>query len=284
MPQQIASGVDLARLHGFVKSGWHPVKAGFESWTSTMKTYLKSLESAGMLEFADQRLVLCPRNSGPLLLGCFASDPDIFVLDEPTTGMMLRQRAWFCELMHHSASPSKKSVLMITHDPEEALTTGSEYSFGSWPALLGDALTSMIKEREGDHVWFIPADFMQRPLLAMVAMSLFPVLGIFFDFIFRVCWWVYTLSHVSAEMLWLFLGIFHALNYDHCHYSWVFLIFADPATLWRSGRQFVHWFVLCSTDAWWWKSRMSLTVFVCLHFNHYGWTGDALFCDCLSLY
>ena len=49
----------------------------------------------------------------------FASDPDIFVLDEPTTGMDAGTTATFYELMHHSAHKHGKSVLMITHDPEE---------------------------------------------------------------------------------------------------------------------------------------------------------------------
>ena len=49
----------------------------------------------------------------------FASDPDIFVLDEPTTGMDATTKSDFYELMHHSAHHHQKSVLMITHDPEE---------------------------------------------------------------------------------------------------------------------------------------------------------------------
>ena len=46
-------------------------------------------------------------------------DPDIFVLDEPTTGMDAGTANTFYELMHHSAHNHGKSVLMITHDPEE---------------------------------------------------------------------------------------------------------------------------------------------------------------------
>ena len=49
----------------------------------------------------------------------FASDPDIFVLDEPTTGMDAGSKDEFYELMHHSAHHHGKAVLMITHDPEE---------------------------------------------------------------------------------------------------------------------------------------------------------------------
>jgi zinc transport system ATP-binding protein len=49
----------------------------------------------------------------------FASDPDIFILDEPTTGMDAGTTETFYELMHHSAHKHGKSVLMITHDPDE---------------------------------------------------------------------------------------------------------------------------------------------------------------------
>lgn len=53
------------------------------------------------------------------LLVFSALDPDIFVLDEPTTGMDAGTANTFYELMHHSAHNHGKSVLMITHDPEE---------------------------------------------------------------------------------------------------------------------------------------------------------------------
>ena len=60
----------------------------------------------------------CPGSAWPLP-GTAASDPDIFVLDEPTTGMDATTKSDFYELMHHSAHHHQKSVLMITHDPEE---------------------------------------------------------------------------------------------------------------------------------------------------------------------
>ncbi|XFE28319.1 ABC transporter ATP-binding protein [Listeria innocua] len=49
----------------------------------------------------------------------FATDPDLFVLDEPTTGMDEESRNEFYRLLRHSAHVHGKSVLMITHDHED---------------------------------------------------------------------------------------------------------------------------------------------------------------------
>ena len=46
----------------------------------------------------------------------FASDPDLFILDEPTTGMDDVSRSEFYRLMHHAAHKHGYAVLMITHD------------------------------------------------------------------------------------------------------------------------------------------------------------------------
>ena len=81
----------------------------------------KAIEQVGMLEFKDREP---SRLSGgqkqrAVIARIFALDPDIFVLDEPTTGMDAGTANTFYELMHHSAHNHGKSVLMITHDPEE---------------------------------------------------------------------------------------------------------------------------------------------------------------------
>ena len=49
----------------------------------------------------------------------FATDPDLFILDEPTTGMDETSRGDFYELLRHNAHVHNKGILMITHDHED---------------------------------------------------------------------------------------------------------------------------------------------------------------------
>ena len=82
---------------------------------------LASLTAVGMLEHRDKSLGALSggQKQRAVIARMFASDPDIFVLDEPTTGMDAGSKDEFYELMHHSAHHHGKAVLMITHDPEE---------------------------------------------------------------------------------------------------------------------------------------------------------------------
>ncbi|VRN39815.1 ATP-binding protein, Mn [Streptococcus pneumoniae] len=50
----------------------------------------------------------------------FATDPDLFVLDEPTAGMDKASRERFYHLLHHACAHHGKAILMVTHE-EEAL-------------------------------------------------------------------------------------------------------------------------------------------------------------------
>ncbi len=52
----------------------------------------------------------------------FATDPDLFILDEPTTGMDEQSRNEFYQLLQHSAHEHGKAILMITHDHEDIKT------------------------------------------------------------------------------------------------------------------------------------------------------------------
>ena len=170
-----------------MKSGRYPRKGWFRRLNHHDEEHiLASLSAVGMLEHRDKPLGALSggQKQRAVIARMFASDPDIFVLDEPTTGMDAGSKDEFYELMHHSAHHHGKSVLMITHDPEEV----SHYADRNIhlvrnKILHGVALMSMRKMEVRTMLSLFQYDFMQRALLAMVAMSLFsPILGVIFDF------------------------------------------------------------------------------------------------------
>ena len=124
LPQQIASfnAGFPSTVYEFVKSGRYPRQGWFRRLTKhDLEHVQRALESVGMWENRHKQI---GRLSGgqkqrAVIARIFASDPDIFVLDEPTTGMDAGTANTFYELMHHSAHKHGKSVLMVTHDPEE---------------------------------------------------------------------------------------------------------------------------------------------------------------------
>lgn len=124
LPQQIASfnAGFPSTVYEFVKSGRYPRKGWFRHLNEHDEKHIKaSLESVGMWEHRDKRIgsLSGGQKQRAVIARMFASDPDIFVLDEPTTGMDAGSKDEFYKLMHHSAHQHGKAVLMITHDPEE---------------------------------------------------------------------------------------------------------------------------------------------------------------------
>ena len=124
LPQQIASfnAGFPSTVYEFVKSGRYPRQGWFRRLTKYDEEHIKaSLDSVGMWEHRDKRLgsLSGGQKQRAVIARMFASDPDIFILDEPTTGMDSGTKEDFYKLMHHSAKKHGKSVLMITHDPEE---------------------------------------------------------------------------------------------------------------------------------------------------------------------
>ena len=124
LPQQIASfnaGFPSTVLE-FVRSGRYPRKGWFRRLTAHDEEHVKkSLDSVGMWEHREKKLgsLSGGQKQRAVIARMFASDPDIFILDEPTTGMDSGTKDDFYKLMHHSAKKHGKAVLMITHDPDE---------------------------------------------------------------------------------------------------------------------------------------------------------------------
>lgn len=124
LPQQVASfnAGFPSTVHEFVQSGRYPRQGWFRKLTPHDQEHVKlSLEAVGMWEHRHARLgeLSGGQKQRAVIARMFASDPDIFILDEPTTGMDAASKQDFYRLMHHSAKNHGKAVLMITHDPED---------------------------------------------------------------------------------------------------------------------------------------------------------------------
>lgn len=124
LPQQVASfnAGFPSTVYEFVKSGRYPRNGWFRRLTKHDEEHIKaSLESVGMWESRNKRIgsLSGGQKQRVVIARMFASDPDVFVLDEPTTGMDSGTTETFYQLMNHSAHKHGKAVLMITHDPEE---------------------------------------------------------------------------------------------------------------------------------------------------------------------
>ncbi|MGT2933436.1 metal ABC transporter ATP-binding protein [Streptococcus catagoni] len=124
LPQQVASfnAGFPSTVYEFVKSGRYPRSGWFRRLNQHDAEHIKaSLESVGMWDNRHKKIgsLSGGQKQRVVIARMFASDPDIFVLDEPTTGMDSGTTETFYNLMNHSAHKHGKAVLMITHDPDE---------------------------------------------------------------------------------------------------------------------------------------------------------------------
>jgi zinc transport system ATP-binding protein len=124
IPQQIASfnvGFPSTVLE-LVRSGRYPKGRWFKKLTERDHEHVKkALEAVGMWDMRNKRIgeLSGGQKQRISLARIFATDPDLFILDEPTTGMDEKSRSNFYRLLRHSAHQHGKAILMITHDHED---------------------------------------------------------------------------------------------------------------------------------------------------------------------
>ncbi|MEG2644478.1 MAG: metal ABC transporter ATP-binding protein, partial [Enterococcus sp.] len=124
IPQQVASfnvGFPSTVLE-LVESGRYPQGKWFKKLSARDHAHVKkALESVDMWNMRNKKVgeLSGGQKQRISLARLFAKDPDLFILDEPTTGMDEKSRNDFYELLRHSAHAHGKSILMITHDHDD---------------------------------------------------------------------------------------------------------------------------------------------------------------------
>lgn len=124
IPQQIASfnaGFPSTVLE-LVRSGRYPKNRWFKKLTQLDHDHVqKALEAVGMWEMRHKQIgeLSGGQKQRISLARMFATDPDLLVLDEPTTGMDEKSRLDFYRLLRHNAHEHQRAILMITHDHAE---------------------------------------------------------------------------------------------------------------------------------------------------------------------
>ncbi|WP_028400211.1 metal ABC transporter ATP-binding protein [Ectobacillus panaciterrae] len=125
VPQQVASfnvGFPSTVLE-LVQSGRFPNGKWFRSLTKQDHEHVKqALLGVDMWNFRHRKIgeLSGGQKQRICIARVLASEPDILVLDEPTTGMDFESRNHFYQLMRHHVKEHGRSVIMVTHDLEEA--------------------------------------------------------------------------------------------------------------------------------------------------------------------
>ncbi|MDH6364251.1 zinc transport system ATP-binding protein [Enterococcus sp. PF1-24] len=124
IPQQVAAfnAGFPSTVHELVCSGRYPRGRWFKKLTEKDYQHVeKALKAVNMWEMRDKRIgeLSGGQKQRISLARIFATDPDLFILDEPTTGMDVQSRKEFYKLLRHNAHAHDKGILMITHDHED---------------------------------------------------------------------------------------------------------------------------------------------------------------------
>ncbi|MHC5246972.1 metal ABC transporter ATP-binding protein [Enterococcus sp. LJL120] len=124
IPQQVASfnaGFPSTVLE-LVRSGRYSRGRWFKRLTQKDHQHVqRALESVDMWNMRNKKIgeLSGGQKQRISLARIFATDPDLFILDEPTTGMDEQSRKEFYRLLRHNAHVHNKGILMITHDHED---------------------------------------------------------------------------------------------------------------------------------------------------------------------
>ena len=123
VPQNVSSfnaGIP-STVQKLVESGRYSKCGWFKHLTNADQEHVtKALESVGMENYRHHKIgeLSGGQKQRISLARIFAMDPDVFVLDEPTTGMDIESRKSFYRLLKHQVKYHKKAILMVTHEDD----------------------------------------------------------------------------------------------------------------------------------------------------------------------
>lgn len=106
----------------FVASGRYPQNRWFKRLDANDWAHVESaLEAVDVLDLVDSKIgeLSGGQKQRINLARVIAMDPDIYVLDEPTTGMDKKSRIKLYDQLKYSSQVEGKTILMITHADEE---------------------------------------------------------------------------------------------------------------------------------------------------------------------
>ncbi|MDE5051265.1 metal ABC transporter ATP-binding protein [Niallia taxi] len=124
VPQQISSFnvgfpstvLELVRSGRYQKKKWYKRLEEHDH-----KAVQVALEMVGMWEFRKKKVgdLSGGQKQKIIIARVLASEPDLLVMDEPTTGMDAESRKGFYEFMRHQVNSHNRTVVMVTHDQDE---------------------------------------------------------------------------------------------------------------------------------------------------------------------
>lgn len=124
VPQQIASfniGFPSTTLE-LVQSGRFTKRKWFRKLNQEDEEIVEnSLKMVGMWEFRHHKIgsLSGGQKQKIIIARVLASEADLLVLDEPTTGMDIVSRQGFYEFMYHQVKKHHRTVVMVTHELNE---------------------------------------------------------------------------------------------------------------------------------------------------------------------
>ncbi|KAA9302311.1 MULTISPECIES: metal ABC transporter ATP-binding protein [Aerococcus] len=121
VPQSISSfnAGFPSTVYEFVQSGRYQQNRWFKRLDQEDEDHIRrAFDSVGMWEQRNERIgdLSGGQKQRICLARVFATDPDLFILDEPTTGMDIESRKNFYDLLRHNTRNHGKAILMVTHE------------------------------------------------------------------------------------------------------------------------------------------------------------------------